>query len=806
MGDLRYAFRSLRKQPLFTLVAVLTLTLGIGANTAIFSLLYQVTLRPLPFREPSRLVYVWNLYAKSGTELSDVSIPDYLDRRSQAPAIEDAALFTPRDATLLVGDTPEQLAALAVTPSFFTTLGRGPALGRAFGDADAVPGADTSVILTHHLWATHFSSDPAIVGRAIRLNGERREIVGVLAPDFELPRRDVALLVPFAFTPARISDEERGNEFSEMIARLRPGQTVAQLNAQMAAIVTRLMDRVPARADYMRNSGFTGVAVDMRETIVGNVSTSLYLLQAGVIVVLFIACANVANLLLMRAAGRRRELAVRTTLGASGSRILRQLMTEGALLSGLGAAGGLALAAAAIRWLTVLMGDQMPRGLDPSLDPVVLGFTIALTAVATVIFGVAPAIPAMRGRIAGALKEDSTRGSATRRTALVRAGLAAAEMSLAVLLLIGAGLLIKSFVRVARVDPGFSVDHVMTATMTLPSSRYGHAPATGAFWQGLLERTRAIPGVTAAGTISTLPFGGAMSAGSYRIVGRAIPAGGTPPHAHDDRAGGDYFRAMGIPLIEGRLFRDADTADAPRVVIVDRFFADKQFKGESAIGHQLNFGSQRNYTIVGVVGTINASDLAKPVPEERVYLSAAQLPLSSMSLVVKTDVDPSSIAPQIRDVVRSIDREQPIARMRTMEEWIARSLQIRKAPMTLVAMFGIVALLLSAIGIYGVLAFGVTERVREFAIRQALGADRASIRALVLGQGLRIAGTGMVLGVAGALLLGRYLRSLLFGVTTHDLGVVSGACAILITVALVACYLPARRAMRVEPMTALRDS
>ena len=806
MGDLRYAFRSLRKQPLFTLVAVLTLTLGIGANTAIFSLLYQVTLRPLPFREPSRLVYVWNLYAKSGTELSDVSIPDYLDRRSQAPAIEDAALFTPRDATLLVGDTPEQLAALAVTPSFFTTLGRGPALGRAFGDADAVPGADTSVILTHHLWATHFSSDPAIVGRAIRLNGERREIVGVLAPDFELPRRDVALLVPFAFTPARISDEERGNEFSEMIARLRPGQTVAQLNAQMAAIVTRLMDRVPARADYMRNSGFTGVAVDMRETIVGNVSTSLYLLQAGVIVVLFIACANVANLLLMRAAGRRRELAVRTTLGASGSRILRQLMTEGALLSGLGAAGGLALAAAAIRWLTVLMGDQMPRGLDPSLDPVVLGFTIALTAVATVIFGVAPAIPAMRGRIAGALKEDSTRGSATRRTALVRAGLAAAEMSLAVLLLIGAGLLIKSFVRVARVDPGFSVDHVMTATMTLPSSRYGHAPATGAFWQGLLERTRAIPGVTAAGTISTLPFGGAMSAGSYRIVGRAIPAGGTPPHAHDDRAGGDYFRAMGIPLIEGRLFRDADTADAPRVVIVDRFFADKQFKGESAIGHQLNFGSQRNYTIVGVVGTINASDLAKPVPEERVYLSAAQLPLSSMSLVVKTDVDPSSIAPQIRDVVRSIDREQPIARMRTMEEWIARSLQIRKAPMTLVAMFGIVALLLSAIGIYGVLAFGVTERVREFAIRQALGADRASIRALVLGQGLRIAGTGMVLGVGGALVLGRYLRSLLFGVTTHDLGVVSGACAILITVALVACYLPARRAMRVEPMTALRDS
>ena len=640
MADLRYALRSLRKQPLFTLVAVLTLTLGIGANTAIFSLLYQVMLRPLPFREPSRLVYVWNLYAKGGAEVSDVSIPDYLDRRSQAPAIEDAALFTPRDVTLLVGDVPEQLVALAVTPSFFTTLGRGPALGRAFGDADAVPGADPSVILTHNLWATHFSSDPAIVGRAIRVNGERRQVAGVLPADFELPRRDVAMLTPFAFTPAQTSDQERGNEFSEMIARLRPGQTVAQLNAQMAAIVTRLMDRVPARADYMRNSGFTGVAAGMRETIVGDVATSLYLLQAGVILVLFIACANVANLLMMRAAGRRRELAVRTTLGASGARILRQLMTEGAVLSGLGAAGGLALAAVAMRALTVLMGDQMPRGLQPSLDPAVLGFTIALSAVATAIFGVVPALPAMRGRIAGALKEDATRGSATRRTAFVRAALAAAEMSLAVLLLIGAGLLVKSFVRVSRVDPGFSADHVMTATMTLPSSRYGDAAARRAFWQRLLERTRAIPGVTAAGTISTLPFGGALSAGTYTIVGRAVPADATPPHGLNDRAGGDYFRAMSIPLIEGRLFTDADTADAPRVVIVDRFFADRQFKGQSAIGHRLNFGSERNYTIVGVVGTVNAADLAKPVPEERIYFNAAQLTPSSMSLVVKTAVDP----------------------------------------------------------------------------------------------------------------------------------------------------------------------
>jgi predicted permease len=806
MQDLRYAFRTLRKQPVFTLVAVLTLTLGIGANTAIFSLLYQVILRPLPFPEPERLVYVWNVYTKGGGEPSDVSIPDYLDRRALAPAIEDAALFTARDATLLAGSVPEQLVALAVTPSFFTTLRRGPALGRGFVDADAIPGADRGIILTHALWAGRFSSDPAIVGRSIRVNGEPHEVVGVLAADFELPWRDVSMLVPFAFTPEQMSDQERGNEFSEMIARLRPGATIPQVNSQMEAIVTQLMDRVPRRADYMRNSGFGGIAVGMRDNIVGKVSTSLYLLQAGVVLVLFIACANVGNLLLMRATGRQRELALRTTLGASGTRILRQLLTEGALLSALGTIGGLALAVAGSRALTVMMADQMPRGLGLSLKPAVLGFTIVLALLTSVVFGVAPAIPAMRGRVASALKEDATRGSAGRRTGLLRAGLAAAEVSFAVLLLIGAGLLIKSFVRVTRVDPGFSVDHVMTAQITLPATRYADAPSMRAFWQRLLERTRAIPGVTSAGLISTLPFGGSLSAGSFTIVGRTLPRTATPPHALNDRAGGEYFRVMGIPLLEGRLFADGDTANVPRVVVIDRLLADTQFPGESAIGHQINFGSERNYTIVGVVGTVNAADLAKPVPEGRIYFSATQLTPISMSLVVKTAVDPASIAPQIREAVRAIDTEHPIARMRTMGEWMARSLDTRKAPMTLVTIFGAVALVLSAIGIYGVLAFGVAQRVREFGIRQALGADRASILSLVLGQGLRTAGVGIALGLGGALVLTRYLQSLLFGVSTHDVTVFAGVTAILFGVALLACYIPARRATRVDPMVALRNN
>jgi predicted permease len=805
MADLRYALRALRMQPVFTLVAILTLALGIGANTAIFSLLYQVILRPLPYPEPERLVFVYNLYATGGAGPDDVSIPDYLDRRAQAPAIEDAGLFTPRDATLMMGDSPEQVVALAVTPSFFSTLRRGPALGRAFAEAEAVPGADKRVILTHAVWTTRFAADPAIVGRTIRINGEPHEVVGVLAPDFELPGRDVALLVPFAFTPAQRSDQERGNEFSQMVARLRPGATIPQLNAQMQAIVTRLIDRVPERAVYMRNSGFGGIALNMRDQVVGQVSTALYLLQAGVVLLLLIACANVGNLLLMRATGRNRELALRAALGATGTRILRQLLTEGALLSGLGAAGGLALGAAGIRGLSAMMADQMPRGLDNSLHPAVLAFTIGLAVVTSLVFGLVPAIPALRGRVAASLKDDATRGTAGRRTGALRSALAVAEISLAVVMLIGAGLLIKSFVRVSRVDPGFATDHVLTAQLSLPTSRYPDAASQRAFWQRLLDKTRDMPGVTAVGMNSNLPFSGNPNAGSYSIVGRDVGRSGVPPHARNDLVTGDYFRAMQIPLVEGRLFGDGDTADSPRVVIVDRLFARKQFPGESAVGQQINFGGPRNYTIVGVVGTNNGGDLARPVPEERIHLNALQVTPVSTSIVVKTAGDPSALAPLIRSAVRSIDAEQPIARMRTMDDWVARSLQSRRAPMTLVALFGAVALLLSAIGIYGVLAFGVAQRVREFGIRQALGADRSSILSLVLRQGLQTAGIGIVLGLGGAIAMTRYLQTLLFGITTHDAGVFGGATALLFTVALAACYIPARRATHVDPMVALRD-
>jgi predicted permease len=804
MQDLRFGLRILRKQPVFSLVAVLTLTVGIGANTAIFSVLYQILLRPLPYPDAGRLVFVWNAYLKAGHNLARVAIPDYLERRAEAPAIEDATLFTPRDVNLSIASRPEQVVALVVTPSFFSTLGRGPFLGRAFTEADAVPESDRFAILTYGLWTSRFGADRSVVGQAIHLNGGEYIVVGVLPADFEVPWRDAALLLPFSFTAAQRSDAERGNEFSLMIARLRPRATLDQLNAEMQTIVNRLMDRVPRRAAYMRNSGFTGQAVGFRDQLSGDVRLSLYLLQAGVVLVLLIACANVANLLLMRATGRLRELAIRSSLGAGRWQIGRQLLIEGALLSGIGGAAGLAFGALAVRALAALLAGQVPGAAEATIRPAVLAFTAALAVGTALVFGIIPVWSSARERTSSALTDDGSRTTAGRRTGQARTALVIVETALAAVLLIGAGLLIKSFARVMQVDPGFSSDHVLTTQIALPPAGYGTPDAQWSFWQRLLEKTRAMPGVTAVGLISNVPFSDRLSAGTYRIVGRPLAPTERPPHARQDEIGGDYFRAMQIPLIEGRVFNDGDAPESPRVVVVDKFFADRQFPHASAVGHQINFGSARNYTIVGVVGTVNSSDLARPVPEERIYLNATQLPSGGMGLIVKTVLEPSSVVSQVRAIVQDIDPEQPIAETRTMEEWLDRSLQSRRTPMTLLALFGFVALVLSAIGIYGVLAFGVAQRLREFGIRQALGADRRSILSLVLAQGLTMTGVGIATGVAASLALTRLLQSMLFGVGPYDAGVIGVVAFLLFGVGAAACYVPAVRATQVDPAVALR--
>ncbi len=808
MQDIRYALRTLRKQPIFTLVAVLTLTLGIGANTAIFSLLYQILLRPLPYPAADRLAFVWNTYPLMGLPQASVSIPDYIDRKTQADAIEDATLFTQRPLNLASGGTPEQLRGLAVTPSFFSTLQRQPFLGRGFTEAEAQTQADRFAILTFAIWQSRFGSNAAIVGQDIRLNGEAYRVVGVLPADFDLPSRDISLLVPFSFTPQQMSDQGRGNEFSSMIARLKPGATIEQVNAQMKTIVDRNLDRLPQFQSFARTSGFGGYAIPIRDQLVGDVRAPLYVLQVGVLVVLLIACANVANLLLMRATGRYRELAIRTTLGAGRGRLVRQMLTEGVVLSLLGGIGGLALGLAGVRALIALSSRQMPGMADASLHPAVLVFTLALAVATGLIFGVVPAISVMRGNTATILKDDNTRGSSGRGTRLMRSTLVILEMALALMLLVGAGLLIKSFARITDVDPGFSTENVLTTQLSLPATRYADAPSRSAFWRRLVEKATAMPGVTSVGLTSNVPFNGNVSSGSYAIVGYTPGAGEAAPHGRQEVVGADYFKAMQIPLIEGRLFTDGDTADSPPVVVVDKYLADKYFSKKSAIGQQIRRGGPQAppFTIVGVVGTINSIDLGMPVTKERIYYPVAQQPRPSMALTLKTGLDPQTLIPQVRQAVQSLDPEQPLADVRTMDQWVLRSLENRRTPMMLLALFGAVALILSAIGIYGVLAFGVAQRVREFGIRQALGADQKSILRLVLTQGMVTAGIGLLVGLSGAFLLTRFLQSMLFGVGTHDVPVFAGVTVLLLLVAVAACYIPAKRATEVDPMIALRDA
>jgi predicted permease len=594
-----------------------------------------------------------------------------------------------------------------------------------------------------------------------------------------------------------------------MIARLRPGATIEQLNAQIKTIVDRVHERLPQRQAFARTSGFGGYAVPMREELVGDVRAPLYVLQAGVIVVLLIACANVANLLLMRATGRYRELAIRSSLGAARGRLVRQLVTEGLVLSAAGGLAGLALGLAGVRALIALSSRQVPGVEGATLHPTVMVFTMALAVVTGLVFGLVPAMSVLRGNIGTVLKDDSARASAGKGTGVTRAALVIVETALALVLLVGAGLLIKSFVQLQQVDPGFSPDNVLTANIALPATRYPDAAARRAFWQRLVEKTRALPGVTTVGLTSNVPFSGNVSSGSYSIVGYTPGPTEAQPHGRTEVVGGDYFRAMQIPLVEGRAFNDSDTADSPLVVVIDRILVDRYFAPRklSPLGQQIQRGgpSSPRFTIVGVAGTINSIDLGEPVTKERIYAAVTQQPRPMMTLMVKTGLDPRTLVSAVRGAVQSIDSEQPIAEVRTMDQWMARSMEGRRAPMLLLALFGAVALTLSAIGIYGVLAFSVVQRVREIGIRQALGADRRAILSLVLGQGLRTAGVGIAIGLAGSFLLTRYLQALLFGVGTHDATVFAGVTALLLGVAGAACLIPARRAMRIDPMTALRE-
>jgi len=813
--DLRYGLRMLQSKPGFTLAAILTLALGIGANAAVFSVIDALLIKSLPFADGERLVHVYNTYPRNDLLIAGTSIPDYLDRRAQAPALADAALYHGASYNLSTQQAPERLNGLHTTPSLFSTLAVTPALGRGLADDDAAAGKEHVVVLSAALWKNQFGADPAIVGRDIRLNGDSYRVVGVMPPGFFYPDRLTQLWTPLVFTDKQRSDDERGQEAYEMVGRLAPGATIAQLDAQMDAIVQRNVERAGQTPrgvgwkHFIETSGFTGRARSLRDAWVGDLRPTLWLLQALVACVLLIACANVANLMLTRLSARQKEFSVRSVLGAGRLRIARQLLIESLLLALAGAAAGLALA-----WLGVGMIGSLGLGGQSAsftfaVDARVLTFALVVALGTGVLFGLAPLFALLRGRPLEALKEGGRGNSAGPASRVLRNVLVVVQTAMAVALLGVAGLLIRSFIQVQQQSPGFISDNVLSATIDLPRGRYPDEASQARFYERLLDAVRALPGVKSAGLVNNMPFSGNDGSGSYLVEG-LDPAAATP-HAYQQMVDEDFFKTMQIPLLRGRPFNGSDTVTAAPVAIVDELQAQKYFPGQDPLGKRISVNYNTTdaaktqwMTIVGVAGTVKRDSLSERTSKETVYVFYKQQPQAYATLALRTELAPENLSASLRATLRGIDPEQPVFDIRTMTERIRVSLDDRRTPMLLLMLFAGVALVLSAIGIYGVLAFTVALRTGEFGVRLSLGANRRDILRLVFSDGGRLTAIGLLLGFCAAIAIGLTLRAQLFGVGVFDPLTMAAVLALIAATAAFACWLPARRAARVEPIEALR--
>jgi putative ABC transport system permease protein len=809
MHDFRYALRSLAKSRGFTAVAVLTLALCIGANSAIFSVIHAVLLKPYPWPDSERIVYIHNTYPLMGLQRAGCSIPDYLDRRNGVTALEESALVSGASLNLAApGAAPEWVDGRRVTPSLFPLLKVAPVVGRAFAEAEAENGAAKTVVLSDALWRNRFGANPKVIGTDIRLNGEPYTVIGVMPAGFYFPSPTTQLWIPFAFTDQQKSDSGRGNEFSTMIARLKPGATVAQAQREVDAIHAALRERLPQSKPFWVSSGFGGIVINFLEENVRDVKGMLWLVQAGVAAALLIGCANVANLLLARASARERELAIRAALGASRGRLVRQLLTESVMLFVSGGLLGLAIALAGLKAMNALGIGNLPRGHAVSLDLTVFGFTMLCAVLTGVGFGALPAWSATRGNTANALKDAGTRATTGRRHLWLRSSLVVAEIALALMLLATSALLIKSFSRLQDVNPGFVRENVLTARLALPRVRYSTPEKQVAFHDAVLERIRALPGVASAGFTSTLPFSGSNSQGSYQIENYTPPPDQPQPHGMMRYVSADYFKTIGIPLLRGRLFTPQDHAQSERVVIIDRFLADRYWPNPDPIGKRIYRGTANPttayWTIVGIVPPVKNSSLETPVTKETIYFPFAQRPQDQLTLVVKTAAAPQTLATPLRNAILEVDPEQPVFDVKTMETRLDEALQSRRSPMILLGLFAGIALLLAALGVYGVLAFAVGQRTSEIGIRLALGATRGNILRLILRQGAGLVVLGVLIGLAGYFALSTLIARLLFGVAATDLATLALAPTVLAMVAIAACLIPARRATRVDPMVALR--
>jgi len=816
LQDLRYGLRVLRAKPGFTIAAVLTLALGIGANSAIFSVINGMLLRPLPYADSERLVYVYNTYPKMNLEIAGTSIPDYLDRRENAAALQDIAMYHGQSFNLADQGAPQRLIGYVATPSLFTTLKVDARIGRVFGTDAGEIGQDHVVVLSAALWRNQFNADRAVVGRDIRLNGESYRVVGVMDDAFAFPDRKAQLWVPFAFTPKQKSDDERGHEFSDSIGRLKPGATLAELDAQLDAITRANVDRIAASGTkdglgfkkFMDSSGFTGRSKNLHQYLVGELAPVLLMLQAVVAFVLLIACANVANLMLTRISARQKELSVRTALGAGRGRLARQLLVESLLLALAGGVAGLVVAQWCLQLIRLLGLDDAAHGFVVGLDGSVIAFTLALALLTGVLFGLFPAVALWRERAYEVLKEGGRGSGGSRSARATRRVLVIVQMALAVTLLAGAGLLVRSFMHLQEASPGFDTQSVLSVRVDLPDNRYKDDSAVAQFYERALAAVRALPGVSSAGIVSSMPFTSNNSQASYYIEGHELAAGESAPHGFVQVVDEDFFRTMRIPMLQGRGFTSADSAEAGKVVVIDDLLAKKYFGDASrALGRRITRDDRQNgpwYTIVGVVGTVKRNKLYELTNKETYYYYYRQQPDRSSTIALKTAIDPDTLVAPLRTALQRIDPEQPIYDVQTMSERIRTSLDDRRTPMLLLGLFAALALALSAIGIYGVLAFSVASRTGELGVRMSIGAQRADIVRLVLVDGARLAGIGLGIGLVGSLALSQLIKTQLFGVDAVDPPTLVGVVALLAVTAFVACWLPARRASRVDPIEALR--
>jgi putative ABC transport system permease protein len=796
--DLRYGARMLFKQPGFTLIAMLTLALGIGANTAIFSVVNAVLLRPLPFAEAERLVRVYVTSPARNIRTNPASWLNFEDWRARNSVFEAMAAYSSASATFTGGDVPEMIEGTGASGDLFAVLRAQPLLGRTLSVADERQG-QRNVVISYALWQRSFGGDAKIVGRQVTLDATGYTVIGVMPRGFRFPLEQSKTDFWIPLDPQSETNQERGANYLSVTARLKPGVTIEQAQAEMITIASQL------EQEYRdRNAGRGIYLAPLHDAMVGEVRRALFVLLAAVGCVLLIACANVANLQLARAAARGKELALRAALGARRATLVRQLLTESLLIALAGGVAGLLLAAWGVDLLAAALPEDIPRASAIGLDARVLGFTTALTLLTGVAFGLAPALQSSKAELTDALKEGGCGASARRNR--TRSLLIVTEVALSLVLLVGAGLLLKSFRHLLDVNPGFNPQGVLTATVALPPATYGTEARQAAFFQQVLNRVAALPGVAAASVVDPLPLGGSMAMNSFSVEGRAPLQPGERPATNSRIISAAYLKALGIPLLRGRALAESDQAAAPQVMLINESFARRYFPNEDPLGQRIRLSIASNFVaeVVGIVGDVKHRSLEREAGPEA-YVSYLQVPQPTMSLVVRAAAgDPLQLAASLRQAVQQIDKDQPLADVKPMTAWLNESVARRRFNLLLLAVFAAVALLLAAIGIYGVVNYSVAQRTRELGIRVALGAQRTDVLKLIVGQGLRLTLAGIACGAAGALAVTRLMADLLFGVAPTDPLTFATVALMLPLVALLACWLPARRATKVDPMIALR--